>query len=97
MKEIVIGSKAQFTKFPTEVQIERKPYFLMEEEDGYKLMSRICPHSSAMVDLEDGELVCPMHGWTFEVHTGRCHNVPSARLTTYEVSLREGNLIVEMP
>jgi anthranilate 1,2-dioxygenase ferredoxin component len=97
MKEIVIGSKEQFTKLPAEVQVERKPYFLIAENEGYKLMSRVCPHSGDTVDLEDGELVCPMHGWTFEVHTGRCHNVPSAKLTTYEVNLREGNLIVQMP
>jgi anthranilate 1,2-dioxygenase ferredoxin component len=97
MKEIVIGSEEQFVEFPAEVQVERKPYFLIQDDDGYKLMSRVCPHAGDTVDLEDGELVCPMHGWTFEVHTGRCHNVPSAKLPTYEVTLREGNLIVQIP
>jgi anthranilate 1,2-dioxygenase ferredoxin component len=97
MKEIVIELKEQFVEFPVEIQIEGKPYFLIEEEAGYTLMSRICPHAGDTVDLEDGELVCPMHGWTFEVHTGRCHNVPSAKLKSYEVDLREGNLIALMP
>jgi anthranilate 1,2-dioxygenase ferredoxin subunit len=97
MRNIVIGLQAQFTEFPAEIQIERKPYFLMEEDEGYKLMSRVCPHSGDTVDLEDGELVCPMHGWTFEVHTGRCHNVPSAMLKTFEVHLIDGELIVSWP
>jgi anthranilate 1,2-dioxygenase ferredoxin subunit len=38
-----------------------------------------------------------MHGWTFEVHTGRCQHIPSLKLTTYEVHLQDGNLIVKMP
>jgi nitrite reductase/ring-hydroxylating ferredoxin subunit len=97
MKDIVIGTIEQFTKFPAEIQVERKPYFIIKENDGYKLMSRVCPHAGDTVDLEDGELVCPMHGWTFEVHTGRCHNIPSVTLKTLEINLRDGNLIVQMP
>ncbi|MBD0382386.1 Rieske 2Fe-2S domain-containing protein [Paenibacillus sp. WST5] len=96
MKEIAIGPIEQFAKLPAEVEVERKPYFLIEE-DGYKLMSRKCPHAGDTVELEDGELVCPMHGWTFEVHTGRCHNVPNARLTVHDVILREGTLFVQLP
>jgi anthranilate 1,2-dioxygenase ferredoxin component len=94
--EIVIGNLEQFKSFPAEVEVEHKPYFLVED-DGYKLMSRKCPHAGDTVDLEDGEFVCPMHGWTFEIHTGRCHNVPSAQLKTYEVLLRDGSLIALMP
>jgi anthranilate 1,2-dioxygenase ferredoxin subunit len=97
MKEIVIGTIEQFAKFPAEIRIERKPYFLLEEHDGYKLMSRVCPHAGDTVELEDGELACPMHGWTFELHTGRCHHIPNVKLQTHEVYLLDGNLIVQMP
>ncbi|NEW04930.1 Rieske (2Fe-2S) protein [Paenibacillus sp. SYP-B3998] len=96
MKEIAIGTREQFEAFPAEVQVERRPYFLFEEEDGFKLMSRKCPHAGDTVELEDGELVCPLHGWTFETHTGRCHNIPSAQLANYEVILRDGILFVQM-
>jgi len=96
MKEIDLGSIEQFAKLPAEIEVERKPFFLIKE-NGYKLVSRRCPHAGDTVDLEDGEFVCPMHGWTFEVHTGRCHNVPSARLMMHDVIQREGRLFVQLP
>lgn len=92
MKETVIGPKDQFTIFPAEVQLEGNLYFLTQEDGTYTLMSSICPHAGYTVELEGGELECPLHGWTFEVHTGRCHNVPSARLHTYEIKIKDGNL-----
>jgi anthranilate 1,2-dioxygenase ferredoxin subunit len=97
MKEIVIGTKEQFTAFPAEVQIERRPYYLMEELDGFKLMSRECPHAGMTVDLIGGDLLCPIHGWMFEAQTGRCYNVPGAKLHTYEVNVREGDFIALFP
>ncbi|QGQ99748.1 Rieske (2Fe-2S) protein [Paenibacillus psychroresistens] len=97
MTDILIGPIEHYAKFPAEIYIDRKPFYLMEEGEGYTLMSRICPHAGDTVDLEDGGLVCPMHGWTFELHTGRCQHIPSLKLTSYEVHLQEGNLIVKMP
>lgn len=96
MREVVIGRPEQYDSFPAEVEIENKPYFLlkgMENGEGYRLLSRRCPHAGDTVELEESELVCPMHGWTFEVRTGRCHNVPSAQLKAFEVELREGRLV----
>ncbi|SDO28913.1 Ferredoxin subunit of nitrite reductase or a ring-hydroxylating dioxygenase [Paenibacillus sp. yr247] len=96
MKEKIIGPKDQFTTFPAEVQVKGKRYFLTEEEGTYNLLSSVCPHAGYTVELENGELECPMHGWTFEGHTGRCHNVPSARLASYEVILKDGMLFARM-
>lgn len=97
MKEVTIGPLEQFTQFPAEVHLERRPYYLMESAEGYKLMSRVCPHAGVTVDIEGDEIVCPMHYWTFELHSGRCINVPSAELQTYEVNLEAGNLIAKFP
>lgn len=96
MREVLIGPASSFTNFPAEVRLERDFYFLFEDGGTYTLMSRECPHAGYTVDLEDGELVCPLHGWTFETHTGRCQNVPSARLESYEVILRDGALFARM-
>lgn len=98
MREITIGTVEAFTSFPAEVTVEGKPYFLLKEGEGYALLSRRCPHAGDTVELEDGEFVCWMHGWTFEMHTGRCHNVPSARLTSFEAAAKpDGTLVVMLP
>lgn len=34
-----------------------------------------CPHAGVPLSegfVEDGQLVCPMHGWAFELPSGRC-------------------------
>ena len=43
--------------------------------DGYRVQRR-CPHLKADLtrfgDIEDGVLTCTLHGWQFELATGRC-------------------------
>lgn len=96
MSEILLGPKDQFTASPSEVKVNGKRFFLTEADGIYTLFSSRCPHAGFAVELENGELECPLHGWTFEVHTGRCHNVPSARLQSFEVTDREGQLFVQI-
>ncbi|MEC0229021.1 MULTISPECIES: Rieske (2Fe-2S) protein [Paenibacillus] len=96
MKEILLGTKDQFTTFPAEVHVQGRAYFLTEADGTYQLLSSVCPHSGYTIELENGELECPMHGWTFELHTGRCHNVPSARLASYDVIHKDSSLFAIM-
>jgi anthranilate 1,2-dioxygenase ferredoxin subunit len=96
MNEIHIGSKDKFTVSPSEVKVNGRPFFLIETDGIYTLLSSRCPHAGYTVELENGELECPLHGWTFELHTGRCHNVPNARLQPFDVIEREGELFVRM-
>ncbi|MGG1555381.1 Rieske (2Fe-2S) protein [Paenibacillus ferrarius] len=96
MANILLGPRDQFTASPTEVKVGGKVYFLIQEEDQYTLLSARCPHAGFTVEIEDDELVCPLHGWTFELHTGRCHNVPSARLQAYPVLEINGQLYAEL-
>jgi len=45
------------------------------EVDGYRIQRR-CPHLKAdltrFATIEDGVLTCTMHGWQFDLETGRC-------------------------
>lgn len=45
----------------------------------------------------DGEiLVCPWHGWQFNLTTGDCPSRPSRRLPTYPVRVEDGQVIVSV-
>ncbi|MCX5748146.1 MAG: Rieske 2Fe-2S domain-containing protein [Proteobacteria bacterium] len=51
----------------------------------------VCPHED--VELCDGELVgsrivCPGHGWGFDVHTGACAASPGLELRRYPITRR---------
>ena len=51
--------------------------------DGY-LVQRRCPHLKADLarfgEVEDGVLTCTMHGWRFDLATGRCLTSDGARI-----------------
>lgn len=57
-----------------------------------------CPHQDASLaegDLEDGVLMCPLHGWTFDVATGQVLNgLKSVRV--HEVRIEAGNVLVAL-
>jgi UDP-MurNAc hydroxylase len=62
---------------------ERAPIEQFFERDGYRIQRR-CPHLKADLSrfarIEDGVLTCSMHGWQFELSTGRCLTSDDRRL-----------------
>jgi nitrite reductase/ring-hydroxylating ferredoxin subunit len=66
-------------------------------------VSNICPHRHAR-DLHRGfiqneNLVCPLHGWTYNINTGLNVNSKQGRacLTIYSIIERDGYVYVEKP
>lgn len=98
MKEVLLGPEENFTKLPAEVVFDKNLYWLIQAEDQatYRLVSSRCPHAGAIVEAEKGEFVCSMHGWTFDLHSGACLNVPTKSLTAYDVIVKEGQLIAHV-
>ena len=90
MNEIELGSAERFADFPAEVRIGRDAYYLVKGGEGFRLLSRTCPHAGYEVEEEYGGFYCYMHGWSFDGRTGKCLNVTGAELTSYEVELRDG-------
>ncbi len=59
-----------------------------------------CPHASG--PLHEGEvdgrnLTCPWHGYQYDVQTGRLLLDPSARLPSYPVEVRAGEVYLQIP
>lgn len=50
---------------------------------GY-IVERLCPHRQADLsvfgEIDDGEFVCTLHGWRFDLETGRCLTADDRRL-----------------
>jgi nitrite reductase/ring-hydroxylating ferredoxin subunit len=59
-----------------------------------------CPHqhySSLHEGILDGlELTCPMHGWTFDLSTGKA-TVGGGRLKRFAVKVEGNDVLVEAP
>lgn len=62
---------------------ERAPVDQFWESHGYRIQRR-CPHLKAdltrFARIEDGVLTCTLHGWQFELATGRCLTSDDRRL-----------------
>lgn len=52
-----------------------------------------CPHEGASLgagEMKEGCVSCPLHGWTFEVSTGNCINMPGVDAEKIELAVEEG-------
>jgi NAD(P)H-dependent nitrite reductase small subunit len=62
-------------------------------------VSNICPHQhTALIFegiIEEGCVICPVHGWTFHLQTGRKQS-GSKGLETYPVIVKDGKLFVRV-
>ncbi len=50
----------------------------------------LCPHRGASLGegfLDGGRVLCPLHCFDFDLHTGRCGIVPELKVSTYEVKV----------
>lgn len=60
--------------------------------DGKKLIGieSECKHMKASLSkgkIEDGVIVCPWHGWRYDLESGACLNVPGSNLKRYDLEI----------
>lgn len=72
---------------------EKAPVQDLWQCDGY-LVQRRCPHLKADLTrfghVEDGILTCRMHGWQFDLETGRCLTSDDRHLFTRKIEGKQG-------
>jgi nitrite reductase (NADH) small subunit len=58
-----------------------------------------CPHHGGPLSegtVEEGKVVCPWHGWSFDPSSGRASHFPQARVEVYEINFRENDVYVKV-
>lgn len=63
-------------------------------------VSALCPHEDGpLADgwLEGDAVVCPWHGFDFDLATGRCHVDPDLSVPVYAVRVTDGLVEVDLP
>ena len=72
---------------------------LVKLDGNVHVFVNVCPHQhTPLVDRYGGqiageELTCPMHGWTYNLRTGKCVN-ESGKLNMLEVKIESGDVLV---
>lgn len=69
-------------------------------EGRYYASSPLCPHEDGPLGegaLEGDVVICPWHGFDFDLRTGRCLVDPELHVPVYPVRVVGGDLFVELP
>jgi len=69
-----------------------------------QVLDDCCPHAGGSLsaghvdpDLTDaGCLVCPWHGWPFDLDNGRCPDNPSLAVRTYPTRITNGRIQIQI-
>jgi nitrite reductase/ring-hydroxylating ferredoxin subunit len=83
------------------VEIDGLPLAVFNAGSGlYHAIDGSCPHEGG--PLADGALlgdsvVCPWHGFDFDVRTGTCNVAPDLTVTVYPVRVTGSDVVVELP
>ncbi len=58
-----------------------------------------CPHEGGPLgegSIEDGKVVCPWHGYAFDVHTGNAPDDPELKVEVFPSKLENGELSAKL-
>lgn len=77
---------------------------VVRQGEQVRAWSNLCPHAALPLSLPDGRvmvhasgnIICPVHGASFDIETGSCTGGPAAgdRLTNVAVELVDGEIVV---
>jgi nitrite reductase (NADH) small subunit len=69
-------------------------------EGRFSATSPVCPHEDGPLAegwIEGDAVVCPWHGFDFDVATGRCRVDENLAISVYPVRVRDGGVEVDLP
>ncbi len=82
-----------------EAIVDGVPVALCNVEGKFHAVSGVCPHAGGPIGdglLEGNTVICPYHGWSFDVRDGRCFVNADLKLPIYEAKVSEGSLCVRI-
>ena len=62
-------------------------------------VSNLCPHEYCALQggvLAGYVVMCPCHGWKFDLRNGQYQEIPQVKLECYNVKIEKGKILVEI-
>jgi nitrite reductase/ring-hydroxylating ferredoxin subunit len=86
---------------PVLLDIAGRRVALVRTADGVRALDDSCPHAGGPLSegaVRDGALVCPYHGWVWDLATGACRApARDARVAAYAAGVEGGEVWVDLP
>ena len=79
------------------VTIQGKDIAVFNTDGEFYAISNTCPHRGGSLGegfVADNVVTCPMHGWQFDVTTGKSPTMSNVCIQTYDVETRGDDIIV---
>ena len=98
---VKIGQKKDFKDLAaTNVTVGEKSICVARSGDIFYAFDDRCTHAQVMLsrgDLEQDEIVCPLHGARFSIKTGEALTPPAVRpVQTYDVKIQGDDVFVAL-
>ena len=61
-------------------------------------LDNVCPHQGGPLsegEIQDGRVVCPWHGWMFDLKTGQSPVSPAIKVAAYEAKMEGNDILVK--
>jgi nitrite reductase (NADH) small subunit len=65
----------------------------------YSALDNVCPHRGGPLGqgmIEGGKVVCPWHGWAWDVKTGVAEQDHGMKVAVYPLKVENGEVLVEI-
>lgn len=62
-------------------------------------MDNVCLHMGGPLGqgyIEGDKIVCPWHGWEYDLKTGALADDPKSKLAVYPIKVENGDVLIEM-
>jgi nitrite reductase (NADH) small subunit len=95
-----VGSLAKLRSgVPMKALVEGRAIAVFALGDDVIATNGRCPHAKGPLhegEIEGEKLICPWHGWTYNLRTGACDEDPDLTLERFEVSIEGDDIMVRL-
>ena len=98
MRRKAIELSALSDREPTLATVEKQDVLLYRRGDDICAIGNDCPHQGGSLSdgfVEGDIVICPFHGWEFDLRSGACMTVPGESVPRYEVTIEGGSVFLE--
>lgn len=77
------------------VEWHGRRFALFNLDGTFHALDDACPHRGASLGegwCEQGEVLCPLHGWAFDIRTGQGRTKPDRPVAAYPAEVRDGRV-----
>ncbi len=82
-----------------EFTVEQRTICIANENGKYYALDNVCAHRGGPLGqgvIDEGKMVCPWHGWQFDLVTGKSEQSATLGVEVYELKIEGDDVLVKI-